>query len=987
MSGGAPKAKYKDSVILPDTPFPMRGDLAKREPEILAQWETAGLYERIQAERAEAPLFTLHDGPPYSNGHIHYGHILNKILKDIVIKSKTMAGFRAPFVPGWDTHGLPIEKAIERELGSKRGAMSPAEFRRACREYALKYVDIQRTEFKRLGVLGDWEHPYLTLDGTYEGSIVRALAKFTRAGYLYRGKKPVQWCPRDQTALAVAEIEFQDHTSPSVYVRMPLVEQDWHGKLDPRLEGKRVSLVIWTTTPWTLPANLAIVAHPAFTYLAIPSARDPDEYLVVARELADAFTTAIGGGDVAKAIEITPAQMATLEGARYHHPFIQVPPSSAAFKLWFADYVTAGTGTGLVHTAPGHGADDYKTGLAHGLPAYAPLDDRARYTEGIALDTDGRHVDLTGKSTDEANPIIVEHLAATGYLMNPPTDNIRHSYPHCWRCKGPIVFRATPQWFIEMDHEEFRTRALAAIDQTTWIPAWGHDRIHAMVSNRPDWVLSRQRLWGTPIPVFYCTACGKEHASADTMEHIAGIFEREGADAWWTRTVAELVPPGTTCKYCNSGPDQLEREKDIVDVWFESGVSWLAMAARPRDGADYQDIDLYLEGSDQHRGWFHSSLLAAIGVKGSAPYRQVITHGFVLDEHGKEYSKSAIAKAKAEGKKTSYIEPDTVIAKYGAEMFRLWVASIEYRADITYSQNILDGLAEWYRKLRNTAKFLLGNLKGFDPDRDGRDLVKLGVDRYLLARLDDVVARARKAYEAYEFHVVHRLLVELVTIDVSALYGDVTKDRLYSDAIDSPARRAAQVVMYETLRALATLAAPILCFTAEDIWAHMPRRTGDPDSVHLATFVEPPIRYDESDSEVTADFATLLGWRERVNKALEPFRAAKHKSVDALVTLRPTAADRTALTRYADELADLFIVSGVAIAPATDGAGATAGATSIDGGDSPAGSAAGWQRGSIDVQEHTGPRCERCWKHFDTLAAEPDDVCERCARALQVSSS
>jgi isoleucyl-tRNA synthetase len=948
-------SKYKDTVNLPETAFAMRGDLAKREPEILAEWKRSRLYDQVQTARAGAPLWVLHDGPPYSNGHIHYGHVLNKILKDIVVKSRTMAGYRTPYVPGWDTHGLPIELAVEREMKERpspprvndpagpTASVGPAAFRRACRDYAMKFVAIQREEFERLGVLGDWEHPYLTLDPTYEAAIARALAKFARGGWLYRGKKPVIWCPNDRTALAEAEIEYENHRSPSVYVRFPLVDG---------YDGKRAALVIWTTTPWTLPANLAIVAHPQMHYVAVPK---DGELLIVARELADAFGKATGiDVSSATAIDIT-----KLSEARYTHPFVQAQ-RDADFRLWFADYVTADTGTGLVHTAPGHGADDYKTGVAHGLPAYAPLDDSGRYVPDVPLG-------LAGKSTGEANPIIVAWLADNGYLLNPRTDTIEHQYAHCWRCKGAIVYRATPQWFIAMDHQGLRSKALTEIDRTTWVPPWGHDRIYAMIENRPDWVLSRQRLWGTPIPVFYCKACGTEHASADAMEHVAEIFAKEGADAWWTRPVAELVPAGTKCGKCGAGVDQLEKEKDIVDVWFESGVSWLAMADRDKD---HKDIDLYLEGSDQHRGWFHSSLLVSTGVQGKAPYKDVITHGFVLDENGRPYSKSAIELARKQGGKTKYIEPDSVIAKSGAEMFRLWVASAEFRADITYSQGILDGLGEWYRKLRNTARFLLGNLKDFSPDAHDRSIVQLGIDRYMLARLDECVGRARAAYDKYELHVVHRLLVELVTVDISALYGDVTKDRMYCDAVSSPARRAAQVVMYECLRAVATLAAPILCFTAEDIWKHMPKRKGDPESVHVALFPKPArpedatpdrgqqrVRAAGGDQFILADYGTVLAWRERVTKALEPFRAEKRRSVDAHVTLRVgNDAERTALARYAGELADVFIVSTVVVEPGDD---------------------------TVAVAPHTGPRCERCWKHYDKLAADPNDVCERCAEALR----
>jgi isoleucyl-tRNA synthetase len=950
MATDDPKAsRYTDTVNLPATAFPQRGDLGKREPEILERWRQTKLYERIQDTRraAGAPRWVLHDGPPYSNGHLHYGHILNKVLKDIVIKSRTMAGFRVPYVPGWDTHGLPIELAVERELGPKRQGMPADEIRKKCRDYALKFVDIQRREFERLGVLGDWSHPYLTLDKSYEATIARALATFARGGYLYRGNKPVVWCPRDKTALAEAEIEYKDKSSPSVYVRMPLVDA-----VDAL--RSRAALVIWTTTPWTLPANLAIVAHPKLAYCAVPSPHHPGELLIVARALLPAFAAAVGGIDTAQAVDV---DLHPLVGARYRHPFIPEPVRDNDFRLWMADYVTADTGTGLVHTAPGHGADDYKTGVAHGLPAYAPLDDAGRYVAGVPLG-------LAGKTTDEANPIIIQYLADHGYLLNPTTDRIHHSYAHCWRCKQPIIYRATPQWFIRMDHDNLRGRALEAIRATDWVPAWGEDRIYAMIEGRPDWVLSRQRLWGTPIPVFYCTACNREHADADTMDHVAAIFEREGADAWWTHPVTDLVPAGTTCSGCGAGADRLQREKDIVDVWFESGVSWLAMARRTADGADYEDIDLYLEGSDQHRGWFHSALLTGVGIMGRAPYKEVITHGFVLDEHGKEYSKSAIEKAKAEGKKTSYIEPDTVIAKSGAEMFRLWVASVEFRGDITYSQTILDGLGEWYRKLRNTARFLLGNLAGFDPDRHDRSIVTRAIDRHLLVRLDDVVAQARAAYDRYELHVVHRLLVEFVTVDVSALYSEVAKDRLYTDPVDAPSRRAAQLVVYECVRALALVAAPMLCFTAEDIWQYLPKRAGDPDSVHVATF--PDGKPAAGDTAFEQDIGVLLVWRERALKALEPFRAQKHRSDDARLVLRVPAgtADREVLARYQAELAELLCVSAVELA----GPAADAPASGVP---------------AVEVSEHTGPRCERCRRHYDALAPEPNDVCTRCAAALR----
>ncbi len=961
----AGKGKYKDTLHLPRTEFPMRGSLAKREPEFLARWDEMDLYAKILEARADSPKYVLHDGPPYSNGHLHYGHILNKTLKDLVLKSKTMADHRAPYVPGWDTHGLPIELAVDRELGKKKRDMSKVEIRAACRDYALKFVDIQREEFKRLGCFGAWDKPYLTLQPSYEAAIVRALAAFSRGGYLFRGRKPVYWCPRDRTALAEAEIEYADHTSPSIYVRFPMTDELDPAALNPALAGKKLALVIWTTTPWTLPANLAIVLHPRLEYVAVPTPGRDGEYLVVAKELASGFLTAINAdeaGDADSAADANDANddstwlpierdaLAALEGKRYEHPFVDAPKTDADFRVWFADYVTLEAGTGLVHTAPGHGADDYVTGMKHGLEPYAPIDNAGCYTDEVPL--------WQGLKTTEANPKIVAHMAASGHLLSDPNLSINHSYAHCWRCKGPIIYRATPQWFINIDHNALRQRALDEIDATTWVPPWGHARIHAMVKNRPDWCLSRQRIWGVPIPAFYCNDCEELHADAATMERVADIFAEQGADAWYSMEPRELLPEGTTCGGC--GGTNFRPEQAIVDVWFESGCSWLAVAA---PDPELGDVDLYLEGSDQHRGWFHSSLLVGIGVKGSAPYKTVITHGFVLDENGHPYSKSAIEKAKREGKKVKYIPPEDVIARYGAEMFRLWTASTEFRNDIPYSETIIKGLTDWYRKLRNTCRFMLGNLFDYDPNVSSLDKVTLShLDRYALARLGDVVARVRAAYAAFEFHVVHRALVDYVTTDLSALYLDVIKDRLYSDGSDSTSRRAAQAVVYSIVRTLAALMAPILCFTAEDIWQHLPKRDGDCPSVHLALMPDGmPL---DTSAPLARDWETILSYRELVKKELEAFRAQKNKSLDARVTLTPRAADRAVLVRCSHELADVFIVSQVAVA-------------AEDAQDEP----------RVAVEKHPGTRCERCWKWNDVMSVKDPELCNRCSDVITALGS
>ncbi len=936
--------KYKDSINLPRTEFPMRGNLTVREPELLARWKEIDLYGQIQKLRADRPKYLLHDGPPYSNGHIHHGHVLNKILKDLVVKYKTMAGFRSPYVPGWDTHGLPIEWAVDRELGERKRSMSKVEIRRACRDYAMKWVEIQKNEFSRLAVFGTWDQPYLTLDPGYDAAIVRALAAFARGGYLYRGKKPVYWCPNDRTALAKAEVEYADEESPSIYVRFPLDGFDG-GRLAPALSGKKLALAVWTTTPWTLPANLAVVMHPRFEYAAVPSPRDAGEYLIVAKELAEPFLRAIGGSaEPTTWVDIAADRVPLLEGARYVHPLVDAPRSDRDFRVWFADYVTL-EATGLVHTAPGHGAEDYQTGVAHGLDVYAPIDEAGKFTAEVPR--------WQGDLAWHANPKIEAHLDQVGALLNKPGQKIKHSYPHCWRCKGPILFRATPQWFVRIDHNSLRERALGEIELTEWIPPWGRDRIHGMIANRPDWCLSRQRVWGVPIPAFYCDSCGHVEANAEAMEHVAAVFEREGSDAWYARPASELAPRGMKCSAC--GGTSFSLENDIVDVWFESGCSWFAVCA-PR--ADLGDIDLYLEGSDQHRGWFHSSLLVGIGVSGEAPYKTVLTHGWVLDEDGRPYSKSQIEEARRQGKKIKYVSPEELIEKNGSELFRLWAASTDFRGDIPFSEAVLRGLQDWYRKFRNTSRFILGNLYDFDPDAAPLERAELAdIDRYALARLGDLVARVREAYDAFEFHVVYRSLVDYVANDLSALYLDVIKDRLYNDAPGSASRRAAQVVLYTIGSSLARMTAPFLAFTAEDIWDHLPRRKGHLPSVHLAEL--PGGRRLADTDELAVLWELLLRYRDAATKKLEAFRAEKHRSEDAQVTIRPVRSDRERLVGREEQIAQLFLVSKVVIGDASAG-------------DQP----------EIDVAQAPGARCERCWKWYEAMAPGSDDLCVRCQGAV-----
>ncbi|MDR0882495.1 MAG: isoleucine--tRNA ligase [Candidatus Adiutrix sp.] len=921
------KVDYKNTLNLPQTDFPMKAGLTQLEPKLLARWREENIYQKIVEHRRGAPDWVLHDGPPYANGHIHMGHALNKILKDMIIKSKTMAGYRSPYVPGWDCHGLPIEHQVDKALGSKKREMSQGDIRRECRKYAEKFVAIQSEEFQRLGVLGEWSKPYLTMSYEYEAVIARELGKFALSGAMFQSPKPVMWCGSCRTALAEAEVEYENHKSISIYV--PFLLKTDPGRLAQKLAGKKVYLAIWTTTPWTIPANLGIAYNPEFKYGAYQLT--DGRVLILAEALAPAVLPKFGlGGE--KLVTVDHRQMAGLVAG---HPFYD--RDSLVVK---AMYVTLEQGTGLVHTAPGHGREDYETGLANNLPPFSPLDSAARYTKEVP--------EWEGQPVLSANPAVVEHLRRHGALL--AEEEIEHQYPHCWRCKKPLVFRSTPQWFISMEQTGLRKKALKAIDEVRWVPKWGRERIYGMIENRPDWCISRQRSWGVPITVFLCRDCGQWHYSQAISDHLFKLISQRGADVWFDLPLADLLPPGEKCAQC--GGANFEKETDILDVWFDSGSSFAATL----EGRDYlpDRADMYLEGSDQHRGWFHSSLLISIGNRGRAPYREVLTHGYVVDGSGRKMSKSL----------GNTMAPEDVIKKYGADILRLWAAAENYQDDIRISSQILDMLAKAYFNFRNTCRFILGNLHDFNPALNSVPLDDLGeMDRFVLHQLNQLVERVRRSYDDYEFHGIYHLLNNFV-VDLSAFYHDVVKDRLYILAPNDPRRRGAQTVMHQVLSSMVRLMAPVLSFTCEEIWGYLPENQGLPASVFLADL--PAVQPDWHNPDLAGRWEDLLKIRGLVNREMEAARRDKiiGAPLDAQVELAASGRAFTLLKQYEAELPDIFIVSAVHL---------TEGQTSPS--DELLAVAA-----KVGPSPH--PKCPRCWLHSPETPADRSAPCPRCRAAL-----
>ncbi len=935
-------SEYKKTLNLPETKFPMKADLVRREPETLRKWEESKAYETMVAASGQKGRYVLHDGPPYANGHIHMGTALNKILKDIVIKSKNMQGYAAQYVPGWDCHGLPIEHKVELELGKEKKLSLPARtVRNMCREYALKYIDIQRDEFKRLGVLGVWDKPYLSMDPLYEAATARELSKFVASGSVVRSKKPIYWCISCNTALAEAEVEYEDHVSPSIYVRFPLPDQGLK-KIDARIDPENAYIIIWTTTPWTIPDNMGVAMHPEMNYAVL---RYENEYYIVADELVEKCSQDFGWAGLEKKIAVAPGS--AFEGLKARHPFY-----NRESLVVLGKHVTLEAGTGCVHTAPGHGREDYEVGLKYGLEIYSPLDDNGRFLDSVEF--------FAGLDIFAANPKVVDKLEEVGHLMS--RGKIKHSYPHCWRCKQPVIFRATTQWFISMDNTGLREKALKAIeDQVEWIPAWGEERIHKMIEFRPDWCISRQRHWGVPIVALLCEECGETWNDAKWMKEIADRFANHatGCDYWYEASLEEIVPAGLACPKCAA--KRWKKETDILDVWFDSGTSFAAVLEH-RDECSYP-ADLYLEGSDQHRGWFHSSLLVSVGTRKIAPYKAVLTHGYVVDGQGRKMSKSI----------GNVIAPQELIQKHGAEVIRLWVSSVDYREDIRISDEILQRLVDAYRRIRNTCRYLLGNIHDLAPD-GVMPLAEMDpLDRYALDSCAEAHRRIQEAYASHEFHKVYHILHNLCVTDLSAFYLDILKDRLYASGKSSPERRSAQSALYRILLFLLRDMAPILSFTAEEVYSYLPEalKAGSPNTV----FALPSD--DGHDCKlaptVREDWTTLLAVRGAMTKAAEPLRkeGVIGHSLDTNTTLYLDDNLRAKLTGLGSDLRSMFIVSQLEHQPLAE-----AGADAVKDEEIPG--------LAIKVRKADGEKCERCWIYSTELGTDATrpTLCPRCTAVV-----
>jgi isoleucyl-tRNA synthetase len=912
------KMDWKDTLNLPRTDFPMKAQLSQKEPETLKKWQAAGIYEKILESRAGREPYILHDGPPYANGKIHLGTAMNKILKDFVVKSKSMEGFYSPYIPGWDCHGLPIEHKVDQKLGSRKKSMSQLQVREECRQYAEKFLDLQRADFKRLGIFGAWDQPYTTLDPAYEATVIRFFNSFVKKGNVYRQKRPVYWCLSCQTALAEAEVEYGDHASPSITVKFPLRE------LPPFLKkfaGRDIYILIWTTTPWTIPANLAIALHADFDYTLFEM---KGELYVAASALLPAIA-ALNNDPFTKLQEFKGRE---LDGFKARHPLYDRDS-----LLINTDYVLLDQGTGCVHTAPGHGEDDYHAGVAHGLDIYSPVQADGRFDETVGP--------YQGLQVFQANERIVEDLRGKGSLLH--SSSITHSYPHCWRCKKPVIYRATAQWFIAMDRAGLRTKSLEAIRKAKWLPAWGEERISSMIENRPDWCISRQRDWGVPLPAFFCKKCGEPFLDPAAIERVEKIFAAQGSNSWYRMEAAEFLAPPAACPTC--GGREFEKGKDILDVWFESGSSHGILRQRP---GHRWPADMYLEGGDQYRGWFHSSLLVGISAMDASPYRAVITHGWVLDAEGRAMSKSL----------GNTIEPQDIIKDRGAEILRLWSAMVNYQEDVRLSEEILLRLSESYRKIRNTWRFMLGVLAGFSPQADSAACAFSETDRYILQRLQEIKARVLQAYRDFEYHAIFHTLFNFFTVDLSAFYLNFQKDNLYCNRPDDPQRRASQQAVFTLLRETLLLMAPILSFTCEEAWGYLPAYPGQAPFIHLEQFPKIDERLRSGVDRERWD--RIMAVRDRVLKEIETARAARliGDSLEADVEIAANGEDEKLLRENGELFKTILVVAALSVRPGSEE--------------------------KITVRKAQGRKCPRCW---NWVAATPSsglhpELCPRCAAAV-----